>query len=154
MKNGIVGGPLPAGLPYGVQIEAACDGNGFSPLLAYAIKINETGLPSDPPDTVSGDGGHGLFQLTSSYPPDWADPFANASYAITQFLAPAYAYWAAQGYIGDQLIKLVAATFNEGISAAIEAHVAGDVDAGTTNDYGARAVANYHMLLAQVSRDA
>jgi len=147
MKNGIVGEPLPNGLAYGVEIEAACDAHDFSPMLAYAIKMNETAA-TDPPTIVSGDGGHGIFQLTSSYPPNWADPAANAAYAVAHFLAPAYNYWAARGYNGDDLIKLVAATYNAGLGATITAHDAGDVDAATTDDYGARAVANYHTLLA------
>ncbi len=146
MKDGIHGGPLPPNLPYATEIEQACEENNFSPMLAYAVKQNETG-PDDPADIVSAGGGYGIFQLTSSYPSNWADPLANARYAITQFLQPAYAYWQAQGFTGTTLVKLVAASFNEGLGAAIEYHAQGNVDIGTTNNYGERAVDNYVKLV-------
>ncbi len=146
MKYGISGGPLPGGLPYGAEIERACEALTFSPILAYAVKQNETS-PADPPSVTSADGGHGIFQLTASYPANWADPYANAVYAVAQFLLPAQEFWAAIGYTGDNLVRLTAATFNEGLGNAIAAHKSGDVDRWTTNRYGARALANFHALL-------
>jgi hypothetical protein len=147
VKYGICGGPLPAGLPYGVEIEYVCETLGFSPLVAYAVKMNETG-PRDLPNVLQvGGNGHGIFQLDSSYPDNWANPTANAFYAVAHFLLPAQEFWAAAGFEGDALIRLTAATFNEGLGAAIAAHAKGNVDLWTTNNYGARALANYRTFI-------
>jgi hypothetical protein len=142
MQFGISGGPLPAGLPFGDVIEQVSDALNFSPILAYDG-------PSDPPTVVSDDGGHGLFQLTSSYPSDWAEPVPNTTYAIEHFLEPALTFWSGQGYEGDPLIKLVAAEFNSGRSNTVAGHEQGDCDLYTTHNYGARCVAGYHELLAR-----
>jgi hypothetical protein len=151
MRNGIAAGPLPSDLdlPYGHEITQACAvPPSFSPLLAYAIKVNESG-ENDPPDVQSGDGGHGLFQLTSSYPDDWADPYANALYAVQYFLAPAETYWAdTMGLQGTDLVRAIAAEFNAGRGGAMQGHEEGDVDKFTTNHYAARALAHYEALVA------
>jgi hypothetical protein len=97
---------------------------------------------------VSPDGGHGLFQLTSSFPDQWQEPLVNAVYAISEFLGPAASYWVLHGESGQRLVKLVAATFNEGLAAAIKYHAEGNVDIGTTNDYGAVVLGIYNSLVA------
>jgi hypothetical protein len=149
MKYGISGAPLPSGLPYGVEIEKACELLSFSPLLAYAVKQNETG-PADPPDVLQvGGNGHGIFQLDSSYPSSWADPYINALYAVAHFLLPAQEYWAALGFYAEDLIRLTAATFNEGLENAVAAHDLGNVDLFDTNNYGSRALVNYRALLGE-----
>lgn len=148
MRNGIASGPLPAGLPFGEQIAAACSITPtFSPLVAYAIKFNETADLDDAATIISGDGGHGLFQLTSSYPEGWADPYVNALYAIDEFLLPAETYWAHE-LQGDDLVRAIAAEFNAGRTQAIEGHEKGNLDLYTTNGYAARALATYIKLCA------
>lgn len=145
MKDGISGAPLPAEFPYKSIIEQVCFENDCSPCLVGAIKINETGL-TDPPDVVSADGGHGLMQLTSSYPPDWADPEANFRYAVQNFILPAWTYWNTS-LQGDDLVRAIAASYNAGIGGAQNGHDQGNVDLYTTNNYGARALANYTSLV-------
>jgi hypothetical protein len=149
MRNGLSAGPLPAALnlPYAADIERACEqAPTFSPIVAYAIKINETGY-DDPPTIVSDDGGHGLFQLTSSFPSDWQEPYSNAYYACQHFLIPAETYWSGLGYQGDDLVRCIAAEFNAGRGGAMRGHDAGDVDEFTTNHYADRALTNYTALL-------
>ena len=145
MRNGIVAGTLDPALPFAAEITWAATQADFSPLLAYAIKWNETAALPDAATVVSADGGHGLMQLTSAFPPNWADPYANALYAIDNFLEPAETYWAAE-LQGEDLVRAIAAEYNAGRSAAIHAHAAGDIDAATTNNYAARALATYLRL--------
>lgn len=150
MRNGLAAGPLPQGLnlPGAAIIEKAClVPPTASPFLVYAIKVNETGS-SLVPDVVSGDGGHGWMQLTSSYPdPGWADPYTNVLYAIQHFILPAEDFWAGKGYQGYDLVRCIAADYNEGEGAAWRDHMAGDVDWHTTNHYADRALAHYRALV-------
>ena len=156
MIYGLSGTPLDQRLRYAGAVDAAATNLGFSPPLLYAIAWVETingeyiGLWPSAADVVSDDGGHGLCQLTASYPPGWADPYTNASYAITTFLRGALAYWhGAELLSGDDLARCMADEFNEGRSAALKWHNAGNADAGTTgSDYGARALAVYHAIVA------
>lgn len=154
MLYGLSGTPIPQGLPYADPLSQAAGHENFSPPLLYAIGAIETilgestGYIKNAASAVSGDGGHGIFQLTSSWPPNYADPYTNALYAIRVFLLPALHHWNEAGFSGDNLVRLVAATFNEGLGAAIARHDAGDVDAGTTDHYAARALACYHVLTA------
>jgi len=146
MKDGISGAPLPPGFPYKDIIDALSVKYQVSPCLVGAIKVNESGL-SDPPDVMSGDGGHGLMQLTSSWPENWADPYANIEYAIAHFIVPAWQYWD-QWLQGEGLIRAIAASYNAGLGNAIAGHEKGNVDLYTTNNYGQRALEHYQDLLA------
>jgi hypothetical protein len=162
MRNGLHAGPLPPlGLPFAVEIERACAlHDTFSPLVAYAVKVNETADSTDPARMEEGaigdylpngdNAGHGIFQLTSSWPSTWADPYSNAAYAIWHpgFLREAETYWSARGLQGEDLVRAVAASFNAGIGGAQAGHDAGDVDLRTTNRYGARALEHYQALVA------
>ena len=121
----------------------------------YAIAFRETiqgeisGLWPSAATVISGDGGHGLCQLTSSFPENWDDPIANVDFAIEHFIEPALNYWhGLQQYSGDLLVLLVAATFNEGLRAAEKYHASGDVDAGTTDEYGHAVLGFYQKLSA------
>jgi hypothetical protein len=144
----VSGAPLPAGLPYGEQITAAAKALDFPPALAYAIKICETGR-DDPPDICSGDGGHGLFQLTSYVPAGWDDPQTCAHYAILDWLLPdALRIFRELELAGDDLVRAVAAAFNAGWGGMLRGHLAGDVDRYTTNRYGERALSHYRALAA------
>ena len=69
MRDGIAGTALPADFPYKQIIEQLCFENNVSPCLVGAIKMNETGLGQGPEteNDISGDGGHGIMQLTSSF---------------------------------------------------------------------------------------
>lgn len=145
-RNGIVGTPLDLAFPFSQQINAACAAADWFPYVAYAIKWNETANLPDAATIISDDGGHGLFQLTSSFPSEWQDAYVNALYAIQNFLAPAETYWATT-LQGDDLIRAIAAEFNAGRAQAIEGHEKGDLDLYTTNDYAARCLVNYHKLL-------
>ena len=102
---------------------------------------------ADAATVISDDGGHGLLQLTSSYPANWADPYANVLYAIDNFLRSAETYWSAE-LQGNNLIRAIAAEYNAGRSQAIAGHEAGNVDLYTTNSYGQRALDMYLRLLA------
>lgn len=149
MRNGISGAPVASKHEYAQIVTELGAAENVAPLLVYAIRLNETS-EGDPPDIVSGDGGHGVMQLTSSYPPDWADPRANIAFAIENFIAPEWASWVRDtGLQGENLVRAIAASYNAGYGAALAAHNAGDVDAATTNQYGARALANYRRLLAE-----
>lgn len=149
MKDGISGAPCPNALPYAQIINSLCIARNFFPCLVGAIKMNETGLGQGPTteNDISADGGHGIMQLTSSYPSDWADPTANITYAIDHFLIPAYDAWKDQ-LQGDDLVRAIAATYNAGYGNAASGHSIGNVDAYTTNDYGARALTHYTALVA------
>jgi len=151
MRDGISGAPLPSGFPYAAIIAARCIPDSFFPCLVGAIKMNETGLGHGP-DTetiVSGDGGRGIMQLTSSYPSNWTNGAVNIGYAIDHFLIPAYQAWRGE-LQGPDLIRAIAATYNAGLGNAQAGHREGDVDKYTTNRYGARALAHYQNLLKGV----
>ncbi len=168
MRNGLAAGPLPdilqgVTLPFARIVNQACAiAPTFSPLVAYAVKMNETNLSDNPSELQVGadpttmkmpDGsnaGRGPFQLTSSWPYDWRNPYSNALYAIHHdgFMLDAEAYWVRLGMQGDNLVRAIAASFNAGIGGAYSGHVAGDVDKNTTNRYGQRALAHYHALVS------
>ena len=162
MRNGLSAGPVNASLLYADPINRAalaCKYEGvstFSPLVMYACACNETiqGEANgswNAATVVSGDGGHGLFQLTSSWPnPGWDDPYTNALFAAEHFFMPAEAVWTSAPYSlqGDDLVRAIAATFNAGLGNAVAGHNQGNVDAYTTDGYGARALAHYQQLLA------
>lgn len=150
VRDGISGQPLPNGFPYKTEIEQLCDTptpETFFPCLVGAIKMNETGLGQGPATEwdISGDGGHGIMQLTSSFPDDWEEPAGNIGYAIRHFLMPAYEYWK-QTLQGGDLIRAIAATYNGGLGNAQAGHDEGDIDKFTTNRYGERALAHYINL--------
>jgi hypothetical protein len=161
MRNGLSAGPLPAHLPYGDAIQKACEGaryaglTSFSPLVAYACAVNETIQGEvngswSAATVVSADGGHGLFQLTSSFPVNWRDPYTNALFACEHFFMPAEAFWSSPPYSlsGTALLRAIAASFNAGLGNALAGHRRGDVDAYTTAHYADRARAHYDALLA------
>jgi hypothetical protein len=156
MIYGISGAPIPAHLPYASAIQAGCQAANFPPCVAYAIAWRETisgevaGLwvPQDACTVLSGDGGHGLFQLTSSFPNDWTDAAANIRFALEQFLLPGMAFFTGNGLVGDDLIRAIAAGFNSGNGTAWENHLLGNVDLGTAgNNYASSVLANYHLLI-------
>ena len=145
MLLGVSGAGLPAGLTYGTEIAAAAAAAQFPPCWLYAHGWQETikvagwigTLGKTPATFISGDGGHGIFQLTASYPLNWEDPEANAAYAIANFLKPAIQYWNPKyGVTGDALIKCVAAEYNAGRANAESGHNEGDVGKYTTHTDG------------------
>lgn len=146
MQNGISGKGLPEGFPYKAIIETLCVKHNFFPCVVGAIKINETGLGQGPTteNDVSGDGGHGIMQLTSYVPPDWQNPTVNIECAITKFLLPDYAVWTSPPYSlsGEELVKALAASYNAGFDNALAGHKQGNVDLYTTHNYGQRALSN------------
>ena len=155
MIYGISGAPIPPALPYAAAVTAACLHENMPPCLLYAIAWRESisgevnGQWPDAATVVSSDNGHGLCQLTSSWPDDWADPVANVNYAIEEFVLSAIRYWhGLQKFSGDTLVLLVSATFNEGLGAAEKYHAQGNVDAGASDSYGHGVLANYQKLIA------
>ncbi len=152
MHGNLSGRSLSTKLRYGVEIESACLAV-MSPPLAYAIAMHESiqGELNDKwtaATVVSDDGGHGLFQLTSSYPDDWIDPGANARYAVAHFLEPAYEFWTTYYHLeGDDLVRAIAAEFNAGRSAALAGHHAGNIDLYTTDHYAEAVLAIYSRLV-------
>jgi hypothetical protein len=155
MIFGISGAPIPATLPYASNVTAACIQGDMPPCFVYAIAWRESisgeleGLWPNASTVVSTDNGHGLMQLTSSWPDNWAIPTANAEYAIDEFILPAIRYWhGLQQFSGDDLVRLVAATYNAGLGNAIKGHEAGNVDLYTTNNYAAGILANLKALVA------
>jgi len=164
VRWGISAAPIPPQLPFAAEITAACAAlpGGFPPCFLYAIKLNETSLSDDAAEmqigTVPGtdhlaDGsnaGHGIFQLTSSWPSNWADPRANADYALRHYLLPAIAFFRDQipTLVGSDLIRCAAAAYNAGEGGAWQGHVErGDVDAFDTDHYGVRALTHFAWLL-------
>jgi len=154
MQFGIEAGIIPSHLPYSSPIQEACQAADLSPALAYGIAFRESirgelaGLWTAA-TVVSGDGGYGLFQLTSSYPKNWDQPRANADWALSQFIKPALTFFSAQGLTGEALIRCIAAAFNAGLETAWEAHNNGNVDACTTGcDYAADVFAIYSAIIA------
>lgn len=164
MIYGISGAPIPSELPYAGPVMSACLGNSIPPCFMYAIAWRETireygetaavclqdggnyttGLLPD-----GSNAGHGLCQLTTSWPSAWPDPVINVTYAITEFILPAIRYWhGLQRFTGDTLVLLVSATYNEGLGAAEKYHARGNVDAGTTDEYGHGVLGYYRNLVA------
>jgi hypothetical protein len=144
---GISGAPVPDTFPFAAIFNAE---RTVPPLLVASIAWRETLCTMSANDAqvcVSGDGGHGIMQLTASFPYDWTQPEMNIGYAVDTFLEPALQHWhGLYQEVGDRLVKLVAATYNEGLGAAVKYHAQGDVDLGTTNDYGAGVLAIYTSL--------
>jgi hypothetical protein len=158
MRWGISGAPVPDSLPYAAAVNAAAAETNFPPLFLYAIayreSIREYGDTAAGRMSDNGDGGYGLCQLTEPWDPgiqwppaDWDDPHTNAVLAVVHYLQPAVDYWAGHGFLGEPLLKLAAATFNEGLGNAIAAHNAGNVDKFDTDDYGAGVLAIYETLV-------
>lgn len=164
MRNGLSAGPLPRiPLPFRDEIERACEELNFSPLVAYAIKVNETNLSTDPGEIQIGadpktlcmpDGspcGVGIFQLTSSHPDGWRDPYVCALEAIRGWLIPAETFWSARGMQAEDLVRAIAASFNAGIGGAEQGHAEGDIGKFTTFSggvsYADRALNHYRKLL-------
>lgn len=166
MRNGLLAGPLPAklNLPFASEIERACAvAPTFSPILAYAIKVNETGLSDDPAEIQIGadpatlcmpDGspcGVGIFQATSYHPPGWQEPYVAALEAVRIWLYPAEEFWAGTfGMQGADLVRAVAAEYNAGRGNAEAGHRAGDVGIYTTFSdgvsYSDRCLGHYNRL--------
>lgn len=160
MLFGISGKPVPTNLPYAMPINQACTipGRSFPPCLVYAIAWRETIFGQtiglwNASTVVSGDGGHGLLQLTSSFPAAWQDPSVNIGFAIQQFLMPDLIWWTQQipGIQGDDLVRCVAASFNAGREGAWRGHMEGNVDKYTTGGdrgpYAADVLNIYHNLV-------
>jgi hypothetical protein len=162
-RDGVSGAPVPASFPFASNFDNLGGKYNVSPNLCAAIKYNETGLGTNPAVleygcTSSGyfpNGdpcGHGLMQLTSSWPPNWQDADTNIGYAITNFIIPAWEYWGPGGghggYTGDDLVRLIAASYNAGIGGAQKGHDQGNCDLYTTNNYAARALKAYQQLCA------
>lgn len=157
-NTGISNAPLPAHFPFGDIIAAQCKEYAFYPCLVGAIKLNETGISTDPNELQAGtdpytgllpdgsNGGRGPMQLTSSYPVNWRDPATNIGYAIYHFLIPALREWE-EMLQGDDLVRAIAASYNAGFGNAERGHLEGDVDRYTTDRYGERALAHYHNLI-------
>jgi hypothetical protein len=146
MLWGMSGKPCPPGLT-----GAGVFNSTRVPLLTAAIAQRETlsVMPWAQALTyIAFDNGHGLMQLTSSWPPvGWDDALTNVAYAWSNFITPALNYWhGLEQYTGDTLVLLVAATYNEGLSAARKYHASGDVDAETTDEYGHGVLAYYTSL--------
>jgi hypothetical protein len=159
MIDGIVAALVPSSMRYSAQVNGAAIECKFSPLVIYAVAWNETieGEVStnawDAATVISGDGGHGLCQLTSSYPENWQDPRSNAIYAINNFLQPAQDFWSAAPYqfTGDNLVRAMLAEYNAGRGNALAGHAAGNIDLYTTNKYAARGLDMYHKLIGLVT---
>jgi hypothetical protein len=165
MLYGVSAIPLPVTFPFAASIAAAA-GADFPPCWLGAVAATENGEllsvnPSAALTVISGDSGHGLYQITPEawWPTpmraawsnlDWKSPTANATFARLWFLEPAVTYWNGTLLMtGDDLVKCVAAEYNAGRAAAQDGHEKGEVDAFTTGgDYGARTLANLHALLA------
>ena len=154
MRWGVSGALIPAGLPYQDIIRNACLPVDFPPCFAYAIAVNETIAGQvrgawNAASVISGDGGHGLFQLTSWVPPDWEDPSRNAFYAVRDWLLPdAIRAFQELRVTGGDLVRVVAASFNAGWGNMMAGHRLGDVDTYTSDHYAARVLANYERLIA------
>ena len=156
MRWGISGRPLPSGLRYGEEITAACAVYNFPPCLAYAIAWRESIRGENngkwtAATVVSGDGGHGLFQLTSYVPNGWSDPLTNAEAALQYWLVPnVNAFYDRVALRGDALVKAAADAFNRGFGAvSVDLSAGRDPDLGSAaGNYGADVLAQYLRLSA------
>lgn len=158
MKDGIISGLIPIHCPYAWPIQHAAERLDSSAFLAYSIASVETidgelaGL-WNAATVVSPDGGHGLFQLTASFPDNWQTPLANALWAIDTFINPSWIYWSnvSSVFRGDNLVRAVAAEFNAGRNNAIAGHAHGEIGRYTTKSdgvtYDYRVLDRYHKLL-------
>jgi hypothetical protein len=166
VRHQLRGAPLPANLklPFTAEIERACEvAPTFSPLVAMAIKWCETGSSTDParlqggadPTTLlmpdGSNAGRGIFQLTSSFPANWRDPYENALYAVEHFLLPAESFWANQyGLQGEALVRAIGAEYNAGRLGAQQGHDLADIGLFTTFldglSYADRCLLHYQNL--------
>lgn len=158
MRWGISGRSLPAdqALRYLEPITDACAAFNFPPCFAYAIAWRESisgevaGTWPSAATVVSGDGGHGLFQLTSFVPTGWSDALTNAHAALQYWLVPnvnsLYDHFSLSG---DQLIKAAADAFNRGYGAVQQSLKSGqDPDIGSAGgNYGSDVLAKYQRLI-------
>lgn len=162
MIDDIAGKLVPARHEYAESVNELSAAANVPPCLVYAIRLNETS-EGDPP-TVLEDGanpdtgllpngdnaGHGIMQLTSSWPSDWANPSSNIEYAIAHFIKPDLEQAVIDtGLQGDGLIRFVGAAYNSGYGAALRNHNLGDVDLGDTNRYGDRVLKHFNDLIAE-----
>jgi hypothetical protein len=155
MRWGVSGKTIPYDLIFATPIQAAALLEDFPPCWLYAIgkieSIDEFGASAATIMSTNGDGGHGIFQLTSSFPDNWQDPQVSAQYAIKNFLMPAVQNCLASMYLsGDQLVRVASDVYNEGWGAEQISHsLYNDADFLTTgHDYGQRALAAYKELTA------
>jgi len=157
MMHGISAAPVPAlGLPFADAVNLVCMQKNSFPCVLYAVgwreSIREYGLAAATRTSDNNDGGHGIWQLTSSYPPNWQDPQANCAFAIDHFIIPALDFWFNRmGQTDVALIKCIAAEFNAGRSGAMGGFTLGNVDQNTTHgNYGHDVVTQYNRLLAHM----
>ena len=154
MRWNIASPPLTVALPYELQIHNASTITDTPTALLYAIAWHETisGEVSGQwtaSSVISADGGHGLCQLTASWPDNWDDAQANAVYACKNFIIPDALYWYRKyGYTGETLVRCIAASYNAGISGAEAGHIIGNVDCYTTNRYAAKVLGFYRSIVA------
>lgn len=139
------------GLPYSDITNQVCVVREFFPCVAYAIFWQEsiegeTEGKWDAKTIVSEDGGHGIGQLTSSWPSNWEDPRANIDYAVEHFMVPAFHNWRGE-LLGSDLVRAIAATYNAGYGQAEAGHERGNLDTFTSDDYASRALQTYNNLL-------
>jgi hypothetical protein len=152
MRWGIESGELDPTLPYALDVAKAAVAEEVPVALLYAIAWHESiagevaGLWTAA-TVLSDDGGHGLCQLTSSWPDDWEIPFSNASFACSQFIVPAAQYWCQRVEGAFALVKCIAATYNAGLGNAVAGHSIGNVDAYTTDGYGAAVTAIFASII-------
>jgi hypothetical protein len=130
---------------------AASDTRFPAPVI-YAIAWHETlssypdALP-DPETYISPGNRHGICQLNASWPNDWTNPRSNAVYAIQEFLKPAVKYWhGLHWHAGDELLRVVAATYSEGFSFGQYYHRVGP---DAHNHYGEQIVRIYKSLITK-----
>ncbi|GAC1584006.1 MAG: hypothetical protein NVS3B7_19400 [Candidatus Elarobacter sp.] len=160
MKWGLSGVPVPDTLRYAREITRAATDAQASPCALYAIAWRETlagersgwlrsAFGTDAAHVVSPDGGHGIFQLTDSFPPNWQDPYTNAKYAAERFYDPYLALWINRGFSGPTLLKLAADDFNAGDRRVKLWHDLGNADGATTGgNYGTDVLVIFSNLLA------
>jgi len=156
MRYGIAAPPVPAAFPFASEFNTVGQFTGVSPVLLAAHAYVETlcVLPADEARTyLSYDSGHGLMQLTSSFPSLWQDAATNIGYAANQFIIPALEQWYHDyQYTGDTLVRCEAATYNAGLSAALRGHFQGNVGMYTTTSdgvtYDVRVLNAYKTLAA------
>jgi hypothetical protein len=156
MLYGIAAMPVHSDLAYAQAINDAANEVNFSPPLAYAI-ANRESIRGErngkwiAAHVVSGDGGHGLFQLTSWFPAiGWDNPRINAHWAIVRWLQPSVSHYAAHhGYRGDILIDAVADAFNAGQGTICTLCDRGENPdhATTDSDYGRDVLMCYRALI-------
>lgn len=138
-----------AAQPYADIVKQVAQEQSIDPLLLVALVERED--PWWDPNIVSGDGGHGLTQITSDRAwiasADWADPYTNLTRGA-QMLGDELSFFLGKFPDDPELgTRYALAAYNRGRTRVWQtAQALGDPDTGTTNNYASGVWNKYQAL--------